>query len=405
MKKTVCLALAFLLLMPFFHASADAGADIATECYSADLFDPLPAEAATVAPIGGNLEIKARSCLLMEPETRTVLYESNSSERLAPASITKIMPLLLIMEAIDSGKIALDTVITASEYACSMGGSQIWLEPGEQMTLDDMLKAIVIASDNDATVAEGETLAGSEENFVRMMNDRATELGMTGTTFVNCTGLDAEGHLTTAYDVAVMSCELLKHDLITKYSTVWMDTLRGDKSELVNTNKLVRFYEGCIGLKTGTTSQAGSCLSAAARRDGMTLVAVVMGGENSNARFDGARKMLNFGFANYSVTPIDGGDEAAFSLPVKGGDVRSVECSVKDSVSALTLKGTPEIVRRLELPDSLSAPVQKGQTVGKMHIFVDGEELGTLDITADTEAKKRTFWMMLGWLMRGLIQI
>ncbi len=402
MKKLFIILLSAVLLISPLAVSADTG-EFATECYSQDIVDPLPAAEPTVTLVEGKLDIAAKSCVLMEPNTGTLLYENNSSERLAPASITKIMPLLLIMEAIDEGRIALDTVITASEYACSMGGSQIWLEPGEQMTLDDMLKAIVIASANDATVAVGEALYGSEEGFVSQMNKRAAELGMEGTTFVNCTGLDADGHLTTAYDVALMSCELMKHELITQYSTVWMDTLRNGESSLVNTNKLVRFYEGCIGLKTGTTSQAGSCLSAAARRDDMTLIAVVLAGESSVARFEGARKLLNFGFSNYSVTEIHGGENANFVLPVEKGERKTVACSVKGTLSALTAKTEPEITRTPELEKTLKAPIKRGQTVGKMHIFVDGEELGTLDITADESVRKRTLIMTLGRLLRGLV--
>ncbi len=403
MKKIISILLTAALILPTLAVSASEPT-VSTEYYSDDLYTPLAESTEAVALVDGSLDINAKSCVLIEPDTHTVLYESNPSEQLAPASITKIMSLLLIMEAIDSGKLTTETIITASEHACSMGGSQIWLEPGETMTLNDMLKAIVIASANDATVAVGEAIAGSEEGFVAMMNKRAEELGMTGTHFVNCTGLDAEGHLTTAYDVALMSCELVKHELITQYSTVWMDTLRGGESSLVNTNKLVRFYNGCIGLKTGTTSQAGSCLSAAAQRDGMTLIAVVMGGADSKSRFEGARKMLDFGFANYGVSKITAELEEDLTIPVKKGELKSIGCRADGTLSALTSKGDPEITRTVELPDEIAAPVNEGDVVGKVHVTVDGEELGTIDITAAQSVKKVNLLMVYRWLLRGLVQ-
>ncbi len=376
---------------------------LSTECYSEDIYEPLPEAAETITLVDGNLDINAKSCVLIEPETQTVLYENNPNERLAPASITKIMSLLLIMEAIDAGKLSLESKITASEYACSMGGSQIWLEPGETMTLDEMLKAIVIASANDATVAVGEAIAGSEEGFVTLMNARAKELGLTGTHFVNCTGLDAEGHLTTAYDVAIMSSQLVKHKLITNYSTVWMDSLRGGESELVNTNKLVRFYKGCIGLKTGTTSKAGSCLSAAATRDNMTLIAVVMGGADSNSRFMGARKMLDFGFANYGVLKVDSQIGDNTRLKIKGGEKQSVAVTADEKISLLTKKGNPEVERRLELSKTVKAPVKKGDIVGKVYVSVDGEEVGVINIKAAETVKKRTISMMYRWLLGAIV--
>ncbi|MBQ2266730.1 MAG: D-alanyl-D-alanine carboxypeptidase, partial [Clostridia bacterium] len=278
LKKFICFCLSFLLIFSLpFTAYAKT---VSSECSTEDLSVPLSTEV-TDAVIGQTLDIKAKSAVLMEVNTGKVLYEMNSNEQLAPASITKIMSLLLVFEAIDRGDIDLETVITASEHACSKGGSQIWLEPGETMTVDDLLKASVIASANDAITALGEHLYGSEEGFVAAMNQKGQELGLTGTTFLNCTGLDAEGHLTTANDVAVMSKELIKHSLVKQYSTVWMDSLRDGESELVNTNKLVRFYSGTTGLKTGTTSIAKYCLSATAERDGLSLVAVVMAGDSS----------------------------------------------------------------------------------------------------------------------------
>ena len=405
MKKIICVMLSVVLMLPFALSVSAAEQAVITECYSADIYDPLPEAEETITLVNGSLEINAKSCVLIEPDTLTVLYENNPDEKLAPASITKIMSLLLIMEAIDSKKLTLETMITASEHACSMGGSQIWLEPGESMTLHELLKAIVIASANDATVAVGEAIAGSEEGFVEMMNNRAQELGMTGTHFVNCTGLDAEGHLTTAYDVAIMSCELIKHKLITEYSTVWMDSLRDGEMSLVNTNKLVRFYNGCIGLKTGTTSQAGSCLSAAATRDGMTLISVVMGGADSNSRFMGARKMLDFGFANYAVSKISAELKKDTKVAVKNGEKAYVSCGSEDTLVSLTRKGEPKIERTVELYNNVKAPVKEGDVVGKVYVSVDGEQLGYIDITANESVKKRSIFMMCLWLLRSIVEV
>ena len=235
------------------------------------------------------------------------------------------------------------------------------------------------------------------------MNERAEQLSMTGTHFLNCTGLDADGHVTTAYDVAVMSCELIKHRLITKYSTVWMDTLRGGESQLVNTNKLVRFYDGCIGLKTGTTSKAGYCLSAAAERDGMTLIAVVMNGDDSNARFAAARAMLDFGFANYSFLEIESELEENTFVKIKGGERSSAKVEAEETLSVLCRKGSPEVTRQVFLEDTLKAPVNKGDTVGKIMVSVDGEEVGAIPIKAAEKVKKRSILTVYGWLIRGIV--
>ena len=303
MRRFLSLTLSLCFMFIFSLSVSAAEKTVSSECDITDLEVPL-SETVETSAVGTVLDIKAKSAVLLEPNTGKILYEQNADEPLPPASITKIMSLLLVMEALDRGDFTLETVVNASEHACSMGGSQIWLEPGEGMTVHDLLKATVIASANDACVALGELVAGSEEGFVELMNSRAKELGMNSTTFKNCTGLDAEGHITTANDVAIMSGELIKHDLIKDYSTVWMDTLRDGKSELVNTNKLVRFYKGTTGLKTGTTSVAKYCLSATAEREGLSLVAVVMAGETSTARFEGAKKLLDFGFANFSFSQI-----------------------------------------------------------------------------------------------------
>lgn len=385
--------------------SAANSVTVSSECDISDINVPLEASAGNAA-IGGTLEIKARSAVLLEPYTGKVLYEMNPDEKLPPASVTKIMPLLLVMEAIDRGDVSLETVVTASEHACSMGGSQIWLEPGETMTVNDLLKATVIASANDACVALGELIAGSEEGMVALMNERAKELGMTGTHFVNCTGLDAEGHLTTAYDIALMSAELIKHRLIKDYSTVWMDSLRDGKSELVNTNKLVRFYSGTTGLKTGTTSGAKYCLSATAERNGMELVAVIMAGDSSQDRFNGAKKLLDYGFANYNYSSIDSGIKSDMTVPLKKGVKKSLSVAAGDNLNVLlpkTVKGNVE--RAVSLNNDLTAPVKKGAVIGTVTVTLSGEQLGEIPLFAAEDVEKLSLTFTLGQILKGLFQL
>ena len=385
--------------------SAKESVTVSSECDISDIDVPLDSTTVNAA-IGQTLDIKAKSVVLMEPNTGKVLYESNSDEKLPPASITKIMSLLLVMEAIDRGDISLETVVTASEHACSMGGSQIWLEPGETMTVNDLLKAAVIASANDACVALGETVAGSEEGFVALMNERANELGMTNTHFVNCTGLDAEEHLTTAYDVALMSSALIKHDLIKDYSTVWMDTLRDGKSELVNTNKLVRFYEGTTGLKTGTTSTAKYCLSATAERNGLELVAVVMAGESSNDRFNGAKKLLDYGFANYNYSSIEAGIEENTELEVLKGTEKTVEIQPQGTLNVLLPKSASgKIERKTVLSENVTAPVKKGDILGTVTVTLDGEQLGEIPLVANEDVGRLTLGVTFAMILKGLFQL
>lgn len=405
MKKIIALLVCLVLTFGMSVSAAEGAVTVSSECDISDIEVPIETSANNAA-IGQTIEIKAKSAILMEPNTGNILYESNSDEVLAPASITKIMSLLLVMEAIDKGMFDLETVISASEHACSMGGSQIWLEPGESMTVDDLLKAAVVASANDATVALGEAVAGSEEGFVAMMNARAKELGMLNTNFVNATGLDAEGHVTTAHDVALMSCELIKHDLIKKYSTVWMDTLRDGKSELVNTNKLVRFYKGTTGLKTGTTSTAGYCLSATAERDGMELVAVVMGGETSPDRFNGAKKLLDYGFANYTFTRIDSGLESGLTVPIANGTAEKAEVK-SDGVLNVLLQRTADqnVEREVVFNKNIKAPVKKGDVLGTVNISIGGEPIGEIEITAACDVDKITFGFVLKNLLTGLFKL
>ena len=404
MKKLIAFLLSVCMLF-CVTVSAKESVTVSSECDISDIDVPLDSTPVNAA-IGQTLDIKAKSVVLMEPNTGKVLYEANSDEKLPPASITKIMSLLLVMEAIDRGDISLETVVTASEHACSMGGSQIWLEPGETMTVNDLLKAAVIASANDACVALGETVAGSEEGFVALMNERAKELGMTNTHFVNSTGLDAEEHLTTAYDVALMSSALIKHDLIKDYSTVWMDTLRDGKSELVNTNKLVRFYEGTTGLKTGTTSTAKYCLSATAERNGLELVAVVMAGESSNDRFGGAKKLLDYGFANYNYSSIDAGLEGKPKLEVLKGTQKTVEVLPQGNINVLLPKSASgKIERDTALSDEVTAPVKKGDVLGTVTVTLNGERLGEIPLVAKEDVERLTLGVTLGWILKGLFQL
>ena len=394
--------LSLILTFSLFCVSVSA-ATVSSECDLSDINVPIDTTVNNAA-IGQTLDIKAKSVILMEPHTLTVLYESNCDEKLSPASITKIMSLLLVMEALDRGDITLETVVTASEHACSMGGSQIWLEPNETMTVHELLKATVIASANDACVALGELISGSEEGFVALMNARAKELGCNNTNFINCTGLDAEGHLTSAYDVAIMSSELIKHPLIKDYSTVWMDSLRNGESELVNTNKLVRFYKGATGLKTGTTSTAGYCLSATAQRDGMELVAVVMSGDTSNDRFNGAKKLLDYGFANYSFFEIKADLGDVTSIEVKKGVEGKVKIVADGKLSLLLPKSeAKQITQKLNLKSNVTAPVKKGQVVGNVDIYVGDKSVGSIKIVSDAQVKRLNLWITFKHIASGLL--
>ncbi len=351
-------------------------------------------------------EIKAKSAVLMDADSGQILLALNENEAVYPASVTKIMSLLLICEAIDSGKITLGESVTVSETAASRGGSQIWLEPGETMTVDELLKATAVYSANDACTALGEHIAGSDEAFVEMMNAKAKDLGMNNTTFENCTGLDdtATNHLTTAYDVAIMSKALLQYSFITDYTTIWMDTLRNGETEIVNTNKLIRFYNGATGLKTGTTEKAGCCVSASATRNGLNLIAVVMGSENSKDRFESAKSMLNWGFANYeNYTPtIDG--SLISEITVLHGKERSIlpVCSA-ETTGILLKKGTADTVtQRVEQVSEIEAPVEEGQQLGKLIICAADEVIAEIPLVAQNEVKKLSFFSSMWMLLRSL---
>ena len=332
--------------------------------------------------------ISARSAILMT-ENGEVLWENNADERLEPASVTKIMTLILVAEAIEEGRISLDDVITVSQYASSMGGSQIWLKEGEQMSVRDMLKALVVVSANDAATALAECIGGTEETFVRMMNDKAEELGMTNTTFVNCNGLDAEGHLTTARDIAIMSREALKHDIIFEYTKIWMDYIRNGESVLVNTNKMIRKYAGMTGLKTGYTSSAGYCLSATAERDGLSLIAVTMKNSTTDERSADITSMLNYGFANYKC--VDVRNEVTIpEVAVELGKVDYVETELGGENEIVLSKNAENIEYVAEIAETIQAPVTKGEKVGEIVVKIDGKNVKTLDITAAETIEKLT---------------
>ena len=388
---------AVLFIMPLFSAQISARGEVATEFSSDELLTDI-GKVSAAATVESALKKKKKSVVLMEPHTGKVLYENNPDEKLAPASITKIMSLLLVMEAIENEKLTLDTKVSCSEHAASMGGSQIWLEVGEQMTVDELLRATVIASANDATVALAEAISGSEEAFVNLMNKRANELGMKNTTFKNSCGLDADGHLTSGKDVAIMASALIKHSLIKKYSTVWMDALRNGKSELTNTNKLVRYYSGATGLKTGTTSKAGCCVAATAERDGMELVAVVMGAENSNERFTGAKKMLDYGFANWSFAVLTPELKNLGNIPVLKGMKKQISAdSGGGEVNLLLPKGKQdEIVQTVEIKENIEAPVLVGDVIGSVKFTLDGKQIGELPIYSANEVEKVDFLNAFG---------
>ncbi|WP_295765699.1 D-alanyl-D-alanine carboxypeptidase family protein [uncultured Oscillibacter sp.] len=347
------------------------------------------------------VEVSAPSAILMEKETGTVLFAKDEHTAREPASVTKVMTLLLAMEAIDSGQLSYDTMITASAHACSMGGSQIWLKENEQLSVSDMLKAVCVVSANDCAVALAETIAGSEDAFVERMNQRAAELGMKDTAFKNATGLPAAGHVTSAYDIALMSRELiLNHPDIRQYTTIWMDTLRGGESQLVNTNRLVRFYEGATGLKTGSTDSALYCLSATAERDGMELIAVVMKGATSAQRFEDAQGLLSYGFASYALRKIVP-DQALPPIPVELGARATVQPVPGEGGTLLLEKAKAGDLRQsVTLEERVTAPVALGDRLGTLSVTSGEETVAQIPLLAGEEVPRVTYGQMLGRLLR-----
>ena len=342
------------------------------------------------------LKLDCESAILIEQNTGEILYSYNVHEKLRPASVTKIMSILLIMEAINSGKINYDTKIPCSENAASMGGSQIWLDTTETLTVEEMLKAICVVSANDCVTAMAEYLGGTEEGFVKMMNEKAKELGMNDTEFKNCHGIDEDGHMTSSYDISLMSKELLtKYPEITKYTTIWNDSLRNGKSELVNTNKLVRNYNGCTGLKTGSTSQALFNLSASATRDGMSLIAVVMKAPTSAKRFKSASSLLDFGFANFEYKKMISKDDVVKNIKVEKGVVSEVKTIAEQDLGTLIAKGNDfNIEQNIEMPNSVQAPIKKGDTIGKLTYTLNGDIVGECNLIVAEDVSKINFFNM-----------
>ena len=359
------------------------------------------------APVcAAELGISAPSAILMEKSTGEILYEQNAHERLAPASVTKVMTLLLVMEALEDGRIGWDDTVTASASAAAKGGSQIYLEENEQMPLRDMLKSVVVSSANDCACALAEHIAGSETAFVGMMNERAAQLGMTDTHFVNCTGLDdgadAGEHLTTAYDIALMSRELLRHEEIKQYTTIWMDTVRNGTFGLSNTNKLVRFYDGTTGLKTGFTSGAGYCLSASAERGGMELIAVVMHCDTSPHRFESAKALLNYGFSNFAlVQPAP--EEEIPAVPVTLGREEAIVPVLRETQPLLIDKAKAASVQTaVTVDESVTAPVEKGQQLGLLRVTAGDETIAELPLVAPERVEALTWWDVMVRTLRAM---
>lgn len=412
LSAALSLCIAFFSLFGIVTASADENENdqkrVASEYLSENMYSDFEntADEKTVAVAAGvtDLALSCKSAILIESSTGTVLYEHNADEVRAPASITKIMTLLLVMEAIEDSRLSLSDTVVTSAHARGKGGSQIWLEDGEQMTAGELIKAVAVASANDAATALAEHIAGSEEAFIVLMNGRANELGMSNTNFVNCCGLDADGHVTTARDIAIMSRELLKHDMIREYSQIWMDYLRGGKTQLVNTNKLVRFYKGCTGLKTGTTDDAGFCVSASAERDGMELIAVVLAGETSDKRFSDAKAMLNFGFANYTIFQPDISNVPQNPIKVHHGVENEVGISFAKPNPLVMKKGSAAKVSiTANIEQELEAPVNSGDTVGRITYECDGEIIGESAVTAAGTVERMSFKKALAKLLKKLV--
>lgn len=407
MKKITAFLLAFLVL--FSSIAVNAMSDDDTGEVDSLVSSGMMIESIDSALVGADpstLEIKALSYILVEASTGKVLVEHNANERMSPASITKIMTLLLVMEALEDGKITLEDSVTCSEHANSMGGTQIWLKVGESMTVHELLKAVVVSSANDATVALAEHVAGSEEGFVQLMNDRAKQLGMNDTTFTNATGFDDENHKTTAFDISLMSRELLKHQKIFEYTSIWMDSLRDGETQLVNTNKLIRFYKGANGLKTGTTVGAGYCLSATALRDGMQLIAVNLGSSTTDDRFFSARKLLDYGFANYEVTTPDISLEELTAVKVTHGTKREVLCEVSNDNTMLLEKGQKtQITQEIVLEEAVEAPVEQGQQIGKIVMKLGDEIVGECPVTAAESVEKMTILKSLELFLKNLVSM
>ncbi|NLK88393.1 MAG: D-alanyl-D-alanine carboxypeptidase [Clostridiaceae bacterium] len=400
LKKAFSVSLSVIVLISLFMISPVYG--LSEDVTEYDAVEVMKIMSNTVLT-----DLKAKGAILTDCNTGTILLEKNSHEKLPIASVTKIMSMLLIMESIDAGVVSYDTKVTVSEYSWSFGGSQVWLEPGEVFTVDELLKAVAIHSANDATVALAEAIAGSEETFVAMMNQKAKELGMNDTNFLDCSGLTDVGHYSSAYDIAVMSRELLlKHPEITEYTSTWQakfrDNVPGKKAvSLDNTNKLVRHYKGTVGLKTGYTGAAGHCLSASAVRNGQQLISVVLGEPDSNTRFAESRKLLDYGFANFETVMVNTKDEPVQQVVVKKGLQPVTNAVYKKDVNLLLKKGEKGKIERIAvLQENLTAPVKSGQKIGEVKYVIAGNEVGKADLVASSDVQRVSFLRIMYRLMQ-----
>ena len=359
-------------------------------------------EETPISNVQNTLNLQSGSAILIDQDSGQVLYEHNSHDKLRPASVTKIMSILLIMEALDSGEIKLTDKVPCSEKASSMGGSQIWLTTTETLTVDEMLKCMCVVSANDCTVAMAEFLCGSTDAFVDKMNQRAKELGMNDTCFKNCHGIDEDDHVTSSYDIAIMSRELLsKHPSIKNYTTIWMDSIRDGKSQLVNTNKLVRNYEGCTGLKTGSTSLALYNLSASATRDNLNLIAVIMKAPTTALRFSEAKQLLDYGFTNYTSYQLSTENETVKNISVSQGVEKNLNAIYSSSNNIMLQKGTEsKITQEINIPDTLTAPISQGEKIGEINYYLDGNLLASVDVVSDRSIKKIGFVNMSTYLIK-----
>lgn len=387
-KMIILISLICLILSSYVYATEE------QYVWTEDLTETSSNQTEKIEENQNNLNLESGGAILIEQNTGEVLYSYNEHQQLRPASVTKVMTILLIMEALDNGQLSLTDKIPCSENASSMGGSQIWLDTKETLTVNEMLKAICVVSANDCTVAMAEYLAGSESSFVELMNKRAKELGMNDTTFKNCHGIDEDGHITSPYDISLMARELLtKHPTITNYTTIWMDSLRDGKSELVNTNKLIRNYKGATGLKTGSTSLALYNLAASATRDGLSLIAVIMKAPTTKIRFAEAQKLLDYGFANYSYKEFGKQGETVRTLQVEKGVEKTINAIYETSASVLIKKGQEKnVIQTINLDECIFAPIEKGKKIGEVVFTLDGKTIATVNLISDKEIKKVNAW-------------
>jgi hypothetical protein len=399
----IVLLCSFILFNTFAFAVSDATAYVwsnqSKKLETAETSVGLNSSSATVTD--NPLALDCGAACLIEQNSGLIIYDYNMHEKLRPASVTKIMSLLLIMEALDSGKIQLTDKIPCTEDAAKMGGSQIWLDVRETLTVEEMLKAICVVSANDCVVAMADYLEGSQDAFVKKMNQKAQELGMNDTTFKNCHGIDEDGHLTSAYDIAIMSRELLmNHPSITKYTTIWMDSLRDGKSSLVNTNKLVRNYNGCTGLKTGSTSIALYNLSASATRNNLSLIAVVLKAPTPAIRFCNAQKLLDYGFSNYTVTSFGKKGDVIKSVEIKKGTASSVDAILENDAEVLMSNGSSkDITQEIKLDDTFTAPILEGQKLGEVEFSINGNVVSTVNLVANKSSDKLSFGSIIKFVM------